>query len=85
MAGARTWTQNHENSYFVGYEAHHVTDGRLGLLLPNAGQQRSGRSAYVGGFVGPHYYSAAKAGLHGLVHFLSSRADRRRQVSRPTP
>ncbi len=29
-------------------------------------------AAYVGGFVGPHY-AAAKAGLHGLVHFLSSR------------
>lgn len=29
-------------------------------------------AAYVGGFVGPHY-AAAKAGLHGLVHFLSNR------------
>jgi len=29
-------------------------------------------AAYTGGFVGPHY-AAAKAGLHGLVHFLSSR------------
>jgi 3-oxoacyl-[acyl-carrier protein] reductase len=32
----------------------------------------SSAAAYVGGFVGPHY-AAAKAGLHGLVHFLSSR------------
>lgn len=29
-------------------------------------------AAYTGGFVGPHY-AAAKAGLHGVVHFLSSR------------
>jgi 3-oxoacyl-[acyl-carrier protein] reductase len=32
----------------------------------------SSAAAYVGGFVGPHY-AAAKAGLHGLVHYLSSR------------
>ena len=32
----------------------------------------SSAAAYVGGFVGPHYASS-KAGLHGLVHFLSSR------------
>lgn len=32
----------------------------------------SSAAAYVGGFVGPHY-AAAKAGLHGLVHFVSSR------------
>jgi 3-oxoacyl-[acyl-carrier protein] reductase len=29
-------------------------------------------AAYTGGFVGPHY-AAAKSGLHGLVHYLSSR------------
>lgn len=32
----------------------------------------SSAAAYVGGFVGPHY-AAAKAALHGLVHFVSSR------------
>ena len=38
----------------------------------------SSAAAYVGGFVGPHY-AAAKAGLHGLVHFLSSRLWTRRR------
>jgi 3-oxoacyl-[acyl-carrier protein] reductase len=32
----------------------------------------SSAAAYVGGYIGAHY-AASKAGLHGLVHFLSSR------------
>jgi 3-oxoacyl-[acyl-carrier protein] reductase len=30
-------------------------------------------AAFTGGIVGPHY-AASKAGLHGLTHFLASRA-----------
>ena len=33
----------------------------------------SSTAAYRGGVVGPHY-AASKSGLHGLAHFLASRA-----------
>ena len=48
-------------------------------LLPGMAERNFGRvlfissvAAFTGGIVGPHY-AAAKAGLHGLTHFLASR------------
>lgn len=46
----------------------------LGMVARGYGRMlfTSSAAAYVGGFIGAHY-AASKAGLHGLVHFLSSR------------
>ena len=48
-------------------------------LLPGMAERNFGRvlfissvAAFTGGIVGPHY-AAAKAGLHGLTHFLAAR------------
>jgi 3-oxoacyl-[acyl-carrier protein] reductase len=49
-------------------------------VLPHMREQKYGRilftssvAALTGGIIGPHY-AASKAGLHGLTHFLASRA-----------
>ncbi|MGO9656847.1 MAG: SDR family NAD(P)-dependent oxidoreductase [Acidimicrobiales bacterium] len=49
-------------------------------VLPGMRSRKFGRvlfmssvAAFTGGLVGPHY-AASKAGLHGLTHFLASRA-----------
>jgi 3-oxoacyl-[acyl-carrier protein] reductase len=51
-------------------------------VLPGMRERKFGRilftssvAALTGGIVGPHY-AASKAGLHGLMHFLASRAAR---------